>query len=132
MTVGTTVMPRSRASDRSRTVSTRTASARWNLNHGDRGVVMMRRLISENIAALAEGRDYTTIERAEQVDGVVPTYTRDTVMRMPPRDADEDELMRSFGKALAALVFEAAKQPVATCRDYFSSGLDEFLAAYRE
>ena len=33
---------------------------------------------------------------------------------------------------LFALVFEAAKQPVATRRDYFSSGLDEFLAAYRE
>jgi len=30
-------------------------SARWNQNHGDRGVVMMRRLISENIAALEQG-----------------------------------------------------------------------------
>ena len=107
-------------------------SARWNLNHGDRGVVMMRRLISENIDALAAGRDYTTIERAEQVDGIVPTYTRDTVMRIPPREEDESELMRTFGKAVSGLVFDAAKRPIASNREAFSAALDEFLAAYRD
>ena len=106
-------------------------SARWNLNHGDRGVVMMRRLITRNIDALAAGEDYTTIERAEQVDGVVPTYTRDSVMHRPPVDTDETELMRHFGKSVSALVFDAAKRPWRENRAWFGEQLVKFLKSSR-
>ena len=64
-------------------------SARWNLNHGDRGVVMMRRLITENIESLVEGEGVKTIENAEKVDDVLTTYTRDTVMSIKQTESDE-------------------------------------------
>ena len=106
-------------------------SARWNLNHGDRGVVMLRRLITENIDALAAGEDYKTIERAARIDGVVPTYTRDSVMRVPKTDEDDRALMKTFGKQVSQLVFDAAEHPVGSNRDHFSKELQAFLEPYR-
>jgi nitrite reductase/ring-hydroxylating ferredoxin subunit len=106
-------------------------SARWNLNHGDRGVVMMRRLITENIDALADGEDYRTIERAQKTEGVLATYTRDSVMTVPQRDDDETELRREFGNRVSALVFEAASKAHDRARDYFSGELARFIEPYR-
>ena len=106
-------------------------SARWNLNHGDRGVVMMRRLITENIDALADGEDYRTIERAQKTEGVLATYTRDSVMTVPQRDDDETELRREFGNRVSALVFEAASKAHDCARDYFSGELARFIEPYR-
>jgi nitrite reductase/ring-hydroxylating ferredoxin subunit len=106
-------------------------SARWNQNHGDRGVVMMRRLITENIEALEQGEDSKTIERAKQVDGVVATYTRDSVMAIPQRSEDESELRKAFGHELSALVFDAAKQSPTQARAFFSDAMKRFIAPYR-
>lgn len=106
-------------------------SARWNLNHGDRGVVMLRRLITENIDALANGDAYKTIELAHKVDGVLATYTRDSVMQIPPCE-DETELRREFGREISAMVFAAAKKPWREARDYFAERLTEFVARQRQ
>jgi len=106
-------------------------SARWNQNHGDRGVVMMRRLINENIAALEDGRDYKTTERAKQIDGVVATYTRDSVMAIPLHNEDETELRKTFGRELSALVFDAAKQSPAQARAFFTDAMRRFIEPYR-
>jgi len=106
-------------------------SARWNLNHGDRGVVMMRRLITENIDALAGGDDYITIEGAAKIDGVLATYTRDSVMRIPLGDEDETALRQEFGAAISALVFAAAKQSLQRSREFFTTRLAQFIGPYR-
>jgi nitrite reductase/ring-hydroxylating ferredoxin subunit len=106
-------------------------SARWNLNHGDRGVVMMRRLITENIDALTDGDDYITIEGAAKIDGVLATYTRDSVMRIPPGDEGETALRQEFGVAISALVFAAAKQSLQHSREFFTTRLAQFIEAYR-
>jgi nitrite reductase/ring-hydroxylating ferredoxin subunit len=106
-------------------------SARWNLNHGDRGVVMMRRLITENIEALENGGSYKTIEQADRVDGVLSTYTRDSVMTIPQRNDDETELRQSLGGEIAALVFAAAKKPLQLAGDFFAKELERLLERYR-
>jgi nitrite reductase/ring-hydroxylating ferredoxin subunit len=102
-------------------------SARWNLNHGDRGVVMMRRLITENIDAVKAGESFKTIETAGQVDGQVSTYTRDTVMNIPARTDDESSLMKTFGQSISSLVFDAATYPPDKAKQAFSKGLNTFL-----
>jgi hypothetical protein len=102
-------------------------SARWNLNHGDRGVVMMRRLITENIDALEDGGDYRTIERARKTGGVLATYTRDSVMTVPEREDDETELRREFGKRISALVFDAAEREHSQAREFFSAELSRLI-----
>ena len=106
-------------------------SARWNQNHGDRGVVMMRRLITENIEALEDGEDYKTTECASQIDGAVATYTRDSVMAIPQRYEDETELRQTFGRELSTLVFEAAKQSPAQAGDFFTDAMKRFIEPYR-
>jgi len=106
-------------------------SARWNLNHGDRGVVMMRRLITENIDALAGGEDYKTIERARKTAGVLATYTRDSVMKVTPRDDDETELRREFGRRISALVLDAAGMEHDQARAFFADELARFIEPYR-
>jgi nitrite reductase/ring-hydroxylating ferredoxin subunit len=106
-------------------------SARWNLNHGDRGVVMMRRLITENIDALQNGEDFKTIECADKVDGVLATYTRDSVMTIPQQESDETSVKQLFGKEISALVFEAAKLSLGNAKDFFAEQLAIFTRPYR-
>lgn len=104
-------------------------SARWNLNHGDRGVVMMRRLITENIDALTNGESCKTIELADKVDGVLATYTRDSVMAIPQRDDDETALRQEFGREISKMVFAAANTPWTRAREYFAERLAEYISA---
>jgi nitrite reductase/ring-hydroxylating ferredoxin subunit len=106
-------------------------SARWNLNHGDRGVVMMRRLITENINALENGEEYKTIERARKTKGVLSTYTRDSVMTVATREGDETALRREFGDRISALVFDAASLEHDRARQFFSDELARFIEPYR-
>jgi len=92
---------------------------------------MMRRLITENIEALEQGEDYKTTERASKVDGVVATYTRDSVMAIPQRNEDESELRKTFGRELSALVFDASKKSPAQARAFFADAMRRFIEPYR-
>jgi hypothetical protein len=50
------------------------------VGRGTPGGEYLRRLITENIDALQNGEDFRTIEQADKIDGIVATYTRDSVM----------------------------------------------------
>ncbi len=104
-------------------------SARWNLTGGDRGVSMMRRLIRENIRALAAGREYVTVERAAQVEGRVPTYTQDTVVHLPPGDGDDRALMRELGRKVWAVVQASSEVPDADREAFVAQRVRALLRA---
>jgi hypothetical protein len=54
----------------------------------DRGVVMLRRIVRKGIQAVQRGEDPPTLKR----DGkVVPTYSNDTILRIPRTGSDEDD-----------------------------------------
>ena len=95
------------------------------------GVVMMRRLITENIDALQNGEGFKTIEQADKIDGIVATYTRDSVMTIAQRDSDETEFRQTLGREIAALVFAAAKKPLKLADDFFARELKRLLERYR-
>ena len=99
-------------------------NAAWNLNHGDRGVAMMRKLIRDNIAAVREGGDGVTVDRGKRVDGVVPTYTQDTVMTIPAPSGDR-AMMRAVGGEVSRLVLAGDNLPA----DRREAAFKEKLAA---
>ena len=105
-------------------------NAAWNLNHGDRGVAMLRKIIRENIQAVRDGRDFLSIDRTATVDGVVPTYTRDTVVSVPPKNGDDRVMMREIGDKVAQLVFETAKLAPSDRTAAFSEKLEAVVQSY--
>lgn len=107
-------------------------NAAWNLNNGDRGVAMMRKIIRENIEAVRDGRDYVSLDRSPRVDGVVPTYTQDTVMTIPPRNGDDRNMMREVGDGVSQLVFESAGVPASRREAVFKEKLAAVVTRYAE
>ena len=103
----------------------------WNLNRGDRGVAMLRRLIRENIAAVRGGGDYTTLERAPQVDGVVPTFTQDTVMSVPTPHGEDRVMLREAGRQIWQAVLESTSRPEAQREGHVANRAREIVAAHR-
>ncbi|MFK7944772.1 MAG: Rieske 2Fe-2S domain-containing protein [Paracoccaceae bacterium] len=86
-------------------------SQRWNLNKGDQGVTMLRRIIKQNIEAVRDGSAFKAPEQATKVDGYVPTYTRDTVVVRPQTDKDESDLLKAFGERVWALTQQTLEVP---------------------
>src|SRR5205823_12251785 len=55
----------------------------------DRGVIMLRKIVREGIQAVARGEDpWGTQWRAGEV---VPTFTQDVVLKVPPAATEEDD-----------------------------------------
>ena len=77
----------------------------------DRGVVKLRRLLRDQIRALAAG------EKVPQPDWrklpAISTYCQDTVCEWPEDAPDDDEALASQGRRVAATVLETAHLPPA-------------------
>ncbi|MBI3325510.1 MAG: hypothetical protein HYZ81_02240 [Nitrospinae bacterium] len=67
----------------------------------DRGVSMFRQQIRRGIRAVKGGRDPAGLSR--EAGAVIPTYSNDTVVRVPPAATPEEDhrLMRETGRRLA-------------------------------
>jgi len=82
-----------------------------NLTRSDRGVAMLRQLLRREIRRIADGHDpkLSTV----QIDGVVPTYTHDTVIVVPAGNEGEEadrEMVRAIGKAITEIVVKGEHQ----------------------
>src|SRR5439155_2894170 len=74
----------------------------------DRGVIMLRRIVREGIQAVARGEDpWGTQWRAGEV---VPTFTQDVVLKVPPAATEEDDrtLLRETGRSVIAVNAEGS------------------------
>jgi len=67
----------------------------------DRGVIMLRKLLREGIRAVQEGQDPKGW--LKESPKVVPTFTQDTVLRVPKTgdDGQDKELLREIGQRVA-------------------------------
>ena len=106
------------------------SSAEWNLNRSDRGVTMLRKVIRENIRAVRDGKDYIAMERVEKVDGIVPTYTQDTVVTIPPTNADDRALMRGVRDKVAQIVYDSRAVAEGERHAFFAGRLAEMMKDY--
>jgi phenylpropionate dioxygenase-like ring-hydroxylating dioxygenase large terminal subunit len=68
----------------------------------DRGVVMFRRMVRNGIRAVQRGEDPFGLLR--KPSGVIPTYSQNTILRIPPAATPEAdrELLREVGRKVAA------------------------------
>jgi nitrite reductase/ring-hydroxylating ferredoxin subunit len=73
-----------------------------NLASTDRGVIMLRRIVRDGISAVARGRDPYGTKRPEGT--VIPTFTQDVVLRVPPAPSAEADrkLLRATGRSVIA------------------------------
>jgi hypothetical protein len=72
----------------------------------DRGVVMLRRQLRRLAEAVAAGEAVT--HRPAAADGIVPTWTSNTVLRVPARPGHDDEqLLRHVGRQVRDAVIAA-------------------------
>ncbi|PYM19601.1 MAG: (Fe-S)-binding protein [Candidatus Rokuibacteriota bacterium] len=74
----------------------------------DRGVIMLRKIVREGIQAVARGEDpWGTQWRAGEV---VPTFTQDVVLKVPPAATEEDDrtLLRETGRSVIAVNAEGS------------------------
>jgi nitrite reductase/ring-hydroxylating ferredoxin subunit len=72
------------------------------LGSTDRGVIMLRRIVREGIQAVARGEDPWG---TQWTDGdVVPTFTQDVVLKIPPAESAEADrqLLRATGRGVVA------------------------------
>ena len=92
---------------------------------------MLRRLIRESIGAVRDGGDYTTLERAPRVDGVVPTFTQDTVMSFPTPRGEDRAMLREAGRQIWQAVLDSTSRPEAQREDCVAARAREFVAAHQ-
>ena len=71
------------------------------LASSDRGVLMLRKTVRDGIRAVAKGKDPKTLDREE--GKVLPTYSNDTVLRIPVRPTLEEDnrLLLETGRKVA-------------------------------
>ena len=82
-----------------------------NLTGSDIGVSMLRRLIRNGIQSLQAGKLFVSIPRTD--DGIVPTYSQDTVVPLPPHgNGDETQKLRDFGARVAEINLDTAALPL--------------------
>jgi len=81
--------------------------AREHLGHTDRGLAMFRRMVRGGIEAVRRGDDPKNVNRG--ASGPIPTYSRETMVRLPPPNSPEadkkllrDTSRRVFERSLAA------------------------------
>ena len=71
------------------------------LGYTDRGIIMYRKMIREGIHAVQRGEDPKGVWR--KVDGLIPTYSTDTILRIPPASTKEEDkrLLQETGRRVA-------------------------------
>lgn len=82
-----------------------------NLTLCDRGVATLRRLLRREIQRMREGGDPGVSPLRS--DGLIPTYTHDTVVPVGPAGGDDDadrQQVRDVGKAVTAIVVDGDHQ----------------------
>ena len=81
-----------------------------NLMPTDRGVALYRRRVRQLVRALAAGE---APPQPQQLPGeAVRTYGQDSVMRIPAQGQDDRAFLKSFGRAVMQMQFDAEALPL--------------------
>ncbi|MBI1774101.1 MAG: aromatic ring-hydroxylating dioxygenase subunit alpha [Proteobacteria bacterium] len=100
-----------------------------NLNRSDRGVIMLRKLLRQNIHAATEGRPCKALDGG---NAIVNTYTQDTVVTIPEGNGDDRALRRRAGEHVGRLVIDTGELPFEQRLAGFMAQLPRALAQARE
>ena len=96
------------------------------LTGADIGVAMLRRLVRRGIRAVKSGKPYTSPPKSS--NRMIPTYTSDSVLHIPPSNDAERELMRELGRKVVDVMLKSDHlEPIERERYYV-----EELEAFRQ
>jgi nitrite reductase/ring-hydroxylating ferredoxin subunit len=94
------------------------------LTGADIGVAMLRRLVRRGIRAVKAGKPFKSPPKSS--NRMIPTYTSDSVLHIPPRNGAERELMRELGRKVADTMLESDHLDPAGREKHFTKELEAF------
>lgn len=105
--------------------------ANHNLEHltmGDRGVMLLRRLLRKDMEAVINGGEPTQ-SPVRLPNGMIPTYCHDTVVSMPAHDTDgDDERIKEIGKSITHIITEGDYQDKEDRVEQVKQHIDNYVA----
>jgi nitrite reductase/ring-hydroxylating ferredoxin subunit len=94
----------------------------------DKGVVILRRQLRAGIAEVQAGRAPQQPKRYG-ADAVIPTYNNETILRVPPVEGDDKQVIGDFGHKICQLALDTADLPVGERQAYVERKSREMQAA---
>jgi hypothetical protein len=94
------------------------------LTGADIGVAMLRRLVRRGIRAVKAGKPFMSPPKSS--NGMIPTYTSDSVLHIPPSIGAERELMRELGRKVADTMLESDHLDPVDRETHFTNELEAF------
>ena len=94
------------------------------LTGADIGVAMLRRLVRRGIRAVKAGKPYTSPPHGS--NRLIPTYTSDSVLRIPQGNGEERELMRELGRKVVDVMLKSDHLEPIERESYFVEELEAF------
>ena len=97
-----------------------------NLNSADRGVATLRSLVRRGIEQVRSGKPIAPPPLDAR--GVVPTYSQDTVVKLPGGLGEDPDVIRSVGDQVAKINIDSAKQAPDERLAYFAKHIPSIAA----
>ena len=94
------------------------------LTGADLGVAMLRRLVRRGIRAVKAGKPFMSPPKSS--DRIIPTYTSDSVLHIPPHNGAERELMRELGRKVVDVMLKSDHLDPVDREDHFEKELEAF------
>ena len=94
------------------------------LTGADIGVAMLRRLVRRGIRAVKAGKPFTSPLRRS--NRLIPTYTSDSVLKIPSGNAGERDLMRELGRKVVNVMLTSDHLEPVDREDNYVTELEAF------
>jgi len=94
------------------------------LTGADIGVAMLRRLVRRGIRAVKAGKPFMSTSKSS--NRIIPTYTSDSVLHIPPHNGAERELMRELGRKVVDVMLKSDHLDPIDREGHFTNELEAF------
>jgi len=94
------------------------------LTGADIGVAMLRRLVRRGIRAVKAGKPFVSTSKSS--NRIIPTYTSDSVLHIPPHNGAERELMRELGRKVVDVMLKSDHLDPIDREGHFTNELEAF------
>ena len=100
------------------------------MNSADRGVATLRSLVRRGIEQVRGGKPIAPPPLDAR--GVVPTYSQDTVVKLPGGLGEDPDFIRSVGDQVAKINIDSGKLPPERRLAYFGEKITELAASFSD
>ena len=101
-----------------------------NLTRCDTGVAMLRTLLRREVRRIAKGEAPNL--SPVRSNGLIPTYTHDTVIALPPREGTDRELVRRVGRDITKIIVQGDHQSAPDRSERIRALIRDYAARERD